>query len=400
MSTIFDKFASFEQRYQLAETMAVNPVGVRFDEVLSPTRARVAGREVLLAGTSNYLGLTFDEDSRAAAKHAIDLHGTGTTGSRMANGSYASHQDLERDIAEWLEMPSAIVFTTGYQTNLGVLGTIAGKDDLLVIDADSHASIYDACKMSEAPMVRFKHDQPEDLDKKLAKHLPGIKGHAIVVIEGLYSMFGDRPDVGAFADVCEKHGAYLFVDEAHSTGVYGHEGRGTADEQGQLHRVDFYSSTFSKSLGTVGGFCASKHPSFSRLRGLMRSYTFTASPVPAVVGATTESLKKLRAGDDLRAQLLESADRLHEGLTTLGFEVIAPAGPVLAVRCANELDAVMKWQQLLEAGVYVNLAVPPATPKGAAILRISLTAKHTAVEVDEMLSAFASMSGTLAVAAE
>ena len=400
MSTIFDKFAAFEQRYQLAEHMPVNPVGVRFDEVLSPTRARVAGRDVLLAGTSNYLGLTFDEDARAAAKAAIDAHGTGTTGSRMANGSYASHQDLERDIAEWLGMPSAIVFTTGYQTNLAVLGTIAGRDDLLVIDADSHASIYDACKMSDAQMVRFKHDRADDLDAKLAKHLPEIKGHAIVVIEGLYSMFGDRPDVGAFADVCERHGAYLFVDEAHSTGVYGREGRGTADEQGQLHRVDFYSSTFSKSLGTVGGFCASKHPNFSRLRGLMRPYTFTASPVPAVIGATTVALRKLRAGDDLRAQLLESAARLHEGLTTLGYEVIAPPGPVMAVRCENELDAVMKWQQLLDAGVYVNLAVPPATPKGAAILRISLTACHTAVEVDEMLAAFARIGGTLAVAAE
>ena len=400
MSTIFDKFAAFEQRYQLAETMPVNPVGVRFDEVLGPTRARVAGRDVLLAGTSNYLGLTFDDESRAAAKAAIDAHGTGTTGSRMANGSYAAHQDLERSIAEWLDMPSAIVFTTGYQTNLGVLGTIAGKDDLLVIDADSHASIYDACKMSDAPMVRFKHDRADALDAKLKKHLPEIKGHAVVVIEGLYSMFGDRPDVGAFADVCERHGAYLFVDEAHSTGVYGQEGRGTADEQGQLHRVDFYSSTFSKSLGTVGGFCASRHEGFSKLRGLMRPYTFTASPVPAVIGATTVSLRKLREGDSLRAQLLRNAERLHEGLTTLGFEVIAPPGPVLAVRCANELDAVMKWQQLLEAGLYVNLAVPPATPKGAAILRISLTAAHSDADVDEMLACFASTQGTLSVAAE
>ena len=390
--TIFDKHDAFLARSRMAEAMPTLPLGTRFDEVLSPTRARVKGREVILLGTSNYLGLTFDGEAGAAAKSAIDTYGTGTTGSRMANGSYAAHQDLEAEIADWLGMHSAVIFTTGYQTNLASIAALAGPNDLILIDMDSHASIYDACRMADGKMVRFKHNQPGDLDAKLAKHLPETKGHALVVVEGLYSMFGDVAPIAEFADVCEKHGAYLFVDEAHSAGVFGTQGRGIAEMQGVLGKVDFYSGTFSKSLGSVGGFCASKHEAFGKIRGLMRPYTFTASSTPATIAGTAVTLRKLREGDALRAQLMARAEQLHAGLCDQGFELCAAPGPIIAVRRRSDLDAVMSWQQLLDAGVYVNLAVPPATPKGACLLRLSLTAAHTEEDIERILGAFSQLA--------
>ncbi|WP_031552680.1 serine palmitoyltransferase [Parvularcula oceani] len=400
--SIFDKYEAFQQRYQMAEMMPKNPLGMRFDEILTPTRARVGEREVILAGTNNYLGLTFDEEAKAAAKAAIDKHGTGTTGSRMANGSYAEHQDLEQEIADWLGMENAVVFTTGYQTNLAAIGTLAGPHDLILIDQDSHASIYDACRMSDAKMVRFKHNRPDDLDQKLQKHLPETKGAALVVVEGLYSMFGDIAPLHEFAEVCQRHGAYFFVDEAHSVGVYGEEGRGVAAMQGVLDKVDFFSGTFSKSLASVGGFCATRHPEFDRVRGLMRPYTFTASAAPGTIAGTSVTLRKLREGEALRENLWERARQLHGGLTELGFELCADPSPIIAVRRGSDLETVMGWQQLMEAGVYVNLAVPPATPKGACLLRLSLSAAHTEEEVSTILDAFAQLAknGAVAVAAE
>lgn len=402
MSTIFDKYAAFQERYAMAEMMPKNPLGMRFDEILSPTRARVGEREVILAGTNNYLGLTFDEEARAAAKAAVDRHGIGTTGSRMANGSYAEHQDLEAEIAGWLGMENCVVYTTGFQTNLGSIGTLAGPHDLIMIDADSHASIYDACRMSDAKMVRFKHNRPDDLDTKLAKHLPETRGHALVVVEGLYSMFGDIAPLGEFAEVCERHGAYFFVDEAHSIGVYGEEGRGVAEMQGVLDKVDFFSGTFSKSLGTVGGFCASRHPEFDRIRGLMRAYTFSASAAPSTIASTAVTLRLLREGEHLRRNLWARAEQLHSGLCALGFELCAEPSPIVAVRRSSDLETVMGWQQLMEQGIYVNLAVPPATPKGACLLRLSLSAAHTEAEINTILDAFAELAGqgAVAVAAE
>ncbi|MBB4659171.1 serine palmitoyltransferase [Parvularcula dongshanensis] len=400
--SIFDKYAAFLERYQMAEMMPKNPLGMRFDEILTPTRARVDGREIILAGTNNYLGLTFDEDAKAAAAEAIAHHGTGTTGSRMANGSYAEHQDLEAEIADWLGMKSCIVFTTGYQTNLAAIGTLAGRDDLILIDADSHASIYDACRMSDAKMVRFKHNRPDDLDQKLERLLPETKGSALVVVEGLYSMFGDIAPLGEFAAVCEKHGAYFFVDEAHSVGVYGEEGRGVADMQGVLDKVDFFSGTFSKSLASVGGFCTSRHAEFDRIRSIMRPYTFTASASPATIASTRVTLAKLREGEGLRQNLWARAEQLHAGLSEMGFTLCAEPSPIVAVRRSSDLETVMGWQQLMQAGVYVNLAVPPATPKGACLLRLSLSAAHTEDDIDAILGAFAQLAeqGAVAVAAE
>jgi len=232
MTRLFDKYAPLKARVDMMMKMGSDALGVEFDDILSSTRGRIGNREILLAGTNNYLGLTFDEDCREAAKKAIDNHGTGTTGSRIANGTYTEHVDLEKALAEHFGMPSCIVFTTGYQTNLAAISGLAGDKDVIFMDADAHACIIDGSRLTNASTIRFRHNNPEDLDKRLRRQGEIEGGNALVVIEGLYSMFGDVAPVDEFIDVTHRHGGYLFIDEAHSYGVFGPTGCGIAEEQG------------------------------------------------------------------------------------------------------------------------------------------------------------------------
>lgn len=389
---IFDKFDPMKTRLEAVHKLGVDPFGVKFDDIENATRGRIGNRQIVLAGTNNYLGLTFDEDCMDASIEAIRNHGTGTTGSRIANGSYEEHVDLENALAKHANMDSAIVFSTGYQTNLAAIATLAGPKDFIFIDADAHACIIDGCRLSPAPTIRFRHNSPADLDKRLTRQGKIEDGIALVVIEGLYSMFGDRAPIAEFADVCEKHGAYLYIDEAHSFGVFGPTGCGLAEEQGVLDRVDFISGTFSKSLASIGGFCLSKHKGFEITRTAMRAYMFTASPTPSNVAAARAALDKIAEKPELRDNLHARAEQLHSGLAALGYELCADPSPVIAVRRPNEIVAASEWNWLLENGVYVNLAVPPGTPQSSSLLRISLSAAHTEEDIDLILSVFKEMS--------
>lgn len=388
MSSLFDKYAPLQARVDMMMKIGTDALGVKFDDILSATRGRVGNREILLAGTNNYLGLTFDPDCIAAAKKAIDDHGTGTTGSRVANGTYAEHTDLEAALAEHLGMPSCIVFTTGYQTNLAAIGGLAGDKDVIFMDADAHACIIDGTRLTNASTIRFRHNSPEDLDKRLTRLGPINGGHPLVVIEGMYSMFGDIAPVDEFVDVTHRHGGYLYIDEAHSYGVFGPTGCGIAEEQGVLDKVDFISGTFSKSLASVGGFCASRHKEFEITRKVMRPYMFTASATPSNISAARAAVEKVKQGAHLRQNLRERAEQLHAGLTELGFDLCSDPSPVIAVRRPNEAVAAMEWNWLIENGVYVNLAVPPGTPQSSSLLRISLSAAHSKADVDTLIAAF------------
>lgn len=390
---IFDKFSTLKSRTDLVTKLGTDPFGVKFDDIENATRGRIGNRSIILAGTNNYLGLTFDEDCMAASINAIKEHGTGTTGSRIANGSYTEHVDLEDALAAHTGMASAIVFSTGYQTNLAAIATLAGPKDVLFIDADSHACIIDGCRLSAAPTIRFRHNSPADLDKRLTRQGPIEDGIALVIIEGLYSMFGDRAPIAEFVDVCKKHGAYLYIDEAHSFGVFGPTGCGLAEEEGVLDQVDFISGTFSKSLASIGGFCLSKHRGFEITRKAMRAYMFTASPTPSNVAAARAALDKISEKPELRDNLRDRGLQLHQGLTELGFDLCGPPGPIIAVRRPNEIVAAVEWNWLLEQGVYVNLAVPPGTPQSSSLLRISLSAAHPKENIDIILQAFKDMQG-------
>lgn len=394
--SLFDKFQSTAEQYDaLVAAGGRDPFGVSMDEMLGPTRAMVKGREIVLAGTNNYLGLTYNDDAVAAAKEAVEKSGTGTTGSRFANGTYDGHRRLERDLADFLGFKHCMVFSTGYQSNLGAISALVQPpDDVILIDADCHACIYDGCQLSGAQTVRFRHNDPESLDKRLARLGPKVKGK-LVCIEGMYSMFGDTAPVKEFVEVAHRHGAYLLLDEAHSFGVYGPGGRGVCEAEDVLQEVDFYTGTFSKSLASIGGFVASNHPELEYLRFSSRPYMFTASPSPANIAAASAALKKIASDDTMRKALWVNARRVHEAFTQLGFELSADVGPVIAVLMKSREQAVMAWNFLMENGVYVNLAIPPGTPNATSILRLSVSAAHTNEDLDAVIGAYTALSEML-----
>jgi 8-amino-7-oxononanoate synthase len=370
-------------------TLGIDPFSVQIDRIVSPVEGIIEGRPTILAGTNNYLGMTFDPSCIAAARDALESAGTGTTGSRMANGSYAAHRALELDLASYYGKRDAIVFSTGYQANLGMISALAGPGDNVMIDADSHASIYDGCRLAGANTIRFRHNDAADLAKRM-RRLGDQAANALIVVEGVYSMLGDRAPLEAFADVKKEFGATLMVDEAHSMGVLGAKGRGLAEELGVLDDVDFVVGTFSKSLGNTGGFCVGDAAEMEVLRYASRPYVFTASLAPATIAATQQALRVMAGADDLRQRLRDNAERLHAGLSALGFRLGAPANAVVAVLVGDKLEALRFWDHLLKNGVYVNLMVPPATPGEESLLRCSVSAAHTPEQIDAICAAFAS----------
>ena len=375
------------ERQALIDTGVTDPFAIVMEQVRSPTEAVIAGRETILLGTYNYMGMTFDPDVLDAGREALTRFGSGTNGSRMLNGTFRDHMQAEQALREFYGMTGAIVFSTGYMANLGMISTLAGKGEYVILDADSHASIYDGCAQGNAEIVRFRHNSVDDLDKRLGR-LPKEPGK-LVVLEGVYSMLGDVAPLKEMVAVAKKHGAMVLSDEAHSMGFFGPNGRGVYEEQGC--DVDFVVGTFSKSVGTVGGFCVSNHPKFEAIRLACRAYIFTASLPPSVVATAAASIRKLRHAHNKRQHLWENARHLHGGLTKLGFRLgtAQPDSAIVAVILDDQQQAVTMWQGLLDAGVYVNMARPPATPAGTFLLRCSLCAEHTTAQLDRVLATFA-----------
>jgi 8-amino-7-oxononanoate synthase len=387
MTDLFDKHRTISERHERMLSLGANAVGLTNDRILSPTRAIIEGRETVLAGTNNYMGITFDPDCIAAGQEALALYGTGTTGSRIANGSYAQHRELEHELAQFLNRKHCIMFTTGYQANLGMLAGLAGPKDTIYLDADSHSSIYDGCTLSGAKLVRFRHNDASDLDKRLARSED--EGGRLVVVEGIYSMLGDRTPLADFVEVKKKHGFQLLVDEAHSFGVLGPNGRGLADEAQLEDDVDFVVGTFSKSIGAIGGFGAGNHPQFNLLRYASRPYMFTASPSPATVATSLAAIRKLKAEPQRRNRLRVNSTRLFDGFKSLGLALGCDSvSPIVAVNCPDEVSTIAMWNALLKAGVYVNIALPPGTPGKQCLLRCSVSAAHTFEDIDRIVSLF------------
>ncbi len=387
-----DLFSKFDEVINTRETLLASgvedPFGLVMERVLSPTRAVCNGRDTILLGTYNYMGMTFDPDVIEAGKAALDNYGSGTTGSRVLNGTYQGHKEVEAALREFYAMDHAMVFSTGYQANLGIISTIAGKGDYIVLDIDSHASIWDGCALGNAEVVPFKHNDIVAMDKRLGR-IPEGAGK-LVVLEGVYSMLGDIAPLKEMVAVAKKHGAMVLVDEAHSMGFIGEHGRGVAEAQGVIDDVDFIIGTFSKSVGTVGGFCVSNHPKFEIMRLVCRPYVFTASLPPSVVATACTSIRKLMHGSNKRAHLWENSKRLHQGLRELGFTLGTdePQSAIVAVIMPDLEHGAAMWEALLKEGLYVNLARPPATPAGMTLLRCSLCAEHSAEEVETILGMF------------
>lgn len=387
------------ERQALIDTGVRDPFAIVMDEVKSPTVAVIKGKETILLGTYNYMGMTFDPDVIQAGKDALDQFGSGTNGSRMLNGTFRDHIEVEDALRDFYDTTGAIVFSTGYMANLGMISTLAGKGDYIILDADSHASIYDGCKQGYAEVVRFRHNSVEDLDKRLGR-LPPEAGK-LVVLEGVYSMLGDIAPLAEMVRVAKKHGAMVLSDEAHSMGFFGPNGRGVYEAQGVEGDVDFIVGTFSKSVGTVGGFCVSNHPKFEAIRLACRAYIFTASLPPSVVATAATSIRKLKHAHNKRAHLWENARRVHAGLTEMGFKLGTATcdSAIIAVILDDQEQAVMMWQGLLEAGLYVNMARPPATPAGTFLLRCSLCAEHTTEQVTQIIEMFRGVGKAVGVIA-
>jgi 8-amino-7-oxononanoate synthase len=352
------------------------------------------GRETIMLGSNNYLGLTGDERVKQGARDALEAYGTGVTGSRLLNGTTPLHVELERELAEWMGTEEAIVYTTGYQANVGCIGTILEPGDTVICDSGDHASILDGCKLSGAKLRPFRHNRMDKLEKMLQRAAED-GGGVLVVVDGVFSMEGDVCDLPRIVELCRGYGARLMVDEAHGAGVLGARGAGAAELFGLEDEVDLRMGTFSKSLASCGGFIAGPADVIEYLRIASRSFVFSASAVPAAVGAALAALRAIRSeGPRLFEALLGNAEYLREGLRGLGLQVVEPGAlpdgtvvttPVVPVMVGDDWQAVLLWKALFDAGVYTNVAIHPAVPPGGALLRTSLMATHEREHLDRAL---------------
>jgi 8-amino-7-oxononanoate synthase len=402
---VFEKARNHE-RLELLRAAREADLVPYFRVMESPARpvVEMEGAARIMLGGNNYLGLTEDERVNQGARDALERYGTGMTGSRLLNGTTGMHLELEREIAEWMGTEDALVFTTGHQTNVGVLGTILGAGDTVVADSGDHASILDGCLLSRAKLRPFRHNRLDKLERMLER-AAGDGGGVLVVVDGVFSMEGDIAPLPEIADLCESYGARLMVDEAHGAGVLGARGAGTAELLGVEERCDLRMGTFSKSLASCGGFVAGTEEVIEFLRYQSRAFLFTASAVPAAVGAALAALRVLRGEDGpaLLAAVLDNARYLRDGLEQLGFAVVEPQSlpgggdvvtPIIPVLVGDDWKAALLWRALYDAGVFVNVALHPAVPPGGALLRTSVMATHDRETLDRALEAFASVKAS------
>ncbi len=424
MQTSTDVFAKVRDHDRSAVLAAAREADVLpyFHVLSSPAMpvVEMEGAERIMLGSNNYLGLTGDERVMQGAEDALHSFGTGLTGSRLLNGTIPLHLELEQEIAEWMDTEDAIVFSTGHQANLGTLGTLLGAGDTVIVDSGDHASILDGCLLSRAKLRPFRHNRLDKLEKMLGR-AQDDGGGVLVVVDGVFSMEGDIAPLEQICDLCERYGARLMVDEAHGAGVLGARGAGTAELLGVADRVDLRMGTFSKSLASCGGFVAGSHEVIEYLRIYSRAFLFTASAVPAAVGAALAALRVVRSqdGPPLLEQVLENAKHLRDGLHERGFAVVKPqilpaqdtvqahapgvredasgertiVTPIVPLLVGDDWKAALLWRALYDAGVFVNTALHPAVPPGGALLRTSVMATHDTATLDRALDTFERVKG-------
>jgi 8-amino-7-oxononanoate synthase len=421
VQTSTDVFAKAREHERSAVLAAAREADVLpyFHLLTSPAMpvVEMEGAKRIMLGSNNYLGLTGDERVLKGAQDALHRYGTGLTGSRLLNGTIPLHLELERELADWMETEDALVFSTGHQANVGTLGTLLGPADTVVVDSGDHASILDGCLLSRAKLRPFRHNRMDKLEKMLQRAAEG-GGGILVVVDGVFSMEGDIAPLGEICALCARYGARLLVDEAHGAGVLGQRGAGASELLGVADRVDLRVGTFSKSLASCGGFVAGPAEVIDYLRISSRAFLFTASSVPAAVGAALAALRVLRSqeGAALFAAVLDNARFLRDGLERLGFAVVAPqklapgtplqehapgvrasdgsleiVTPIVPVLVGDDWKAALLWRALYDAGVFVNTALHPAVPPGGALLRTSVMATHDRATLERALDAFATV---------
>ncbi len=341
------------------------------------------GKRTIMLGSNNYLALTNHPEVIKAGKDAIEKYGSGCSGSRFLNGTLDIHEKLESDLALFLHQESAMTFSTGFQSNLGIISAIIGRGDYIVCDRENHASIYDACKLSYGKMVRYNHNDMEDLERKL-KEIPNEAG-ILIVTDGVFSMSGDICNLPVIVDLAHKYNARVMVDDAHGLGVIGKYGRGTGEYYNMEDKIDIYMGTFSKSLASLGGYMAGKKEVVEYLKHNSRPYIFSASMTPASVCCANKALDILKREPERVERLNRVSDYMRKGLKTNGIDIIESKTPIIPIYTYQDDKTFIACKLLLERGVYVNPVVSPATPVGQSLLRTSYTSNHTEDILDEAI---------------
>ena len=376
---LFDKCYSFTQ----ADEYRAQDLFPYFRELQSRQDVEVTmeGKRRIMLGSNNYLGLTVNPEITAAGIKAIEEYGTGCSGSRLLNGTLVLHKKFEAELSEFLRKDDAATFPAGFQANLGAISAIVGRDDYVLCDRENHASIYDGCKLSYGKMLRFRHNDMADLEKRL-KSVPETAG-CLIVTDGVFSMSGDIANLPEICRLAKKYGARVMVDDAHGFGILGEGGRGTANHFGLEDQVDIITGTFSKSLASLGGFAAADAKVVDFIRCTSRPYMFAASIPPASIAVATAALEYLKAHPGLPQQLRDITQYMREGLKANGIKCIDNDVPIIPIYTYEPLATLKIQKELYERGVYVNAVLPPACAPGECLLRCSLMATLTKPLIDE-----------------
>jgi 8-amino-7-oxononanoate synthase len=383
MTDLFQKCREYT-RANDAKAAGVYPYFCEISENRGP-KVVMEGREVLMLGSNNYLGLSLDPRVREAAKKAIDEFGTSCSGSRFLNGTLSMHRELEEKLADWLGKEDATVLTTGYQTNTAGIGALVARGDVAVMDTNNHASLYDAVLASGARIKRYKHSDAEDLDRVLGAMEDKSKA---VITDGAFSMEGTLAPVDKYVALKEKHDFRLFVDDAHALGVMGPNGRGTAEHFGVHDDVDVITGTFSKCFASIGGVVAGPKTAIDYVKHVGRAMIFSASMSPPQLGAALKSLEIIRSEPEHRERVLANASRMRNAFKEMGFVTTDAPSPVVPIYVGDEIRALFVWRALYDRGVYTNVAIPPGVQVGQSLIRTSYMAVHTDEMLDRALEVF------------
>jgi 8-amino-7-oxononanoate synthase len=377
---IFDKAQAFT-RAREAQAIGLYPFFIPFDDA-EGTIVRIDGREIIMIGSNNYLGLTTHPKVREAAIEAVRRFGTSCTGSRFMNGTLTLHNELEKRLAKFVGKEAALVYSTGFQTNLGTISALVGRGDVVITDKEDHASIVDGCRLSYGEMKRFKHSDMEDLERVLQSVDDDVG--RLVVVDGVYSMGGDIAPLPEIVKLCKKYGARLMVDDAHSIGVLG-EGRGTSAHFGLADKVDLIMGTFSKSFASIGGFIAGDEQTIHYVQHHARALIFSASLPAPNVASVLAALDIIESQPELVQRLWGNSEHMHKGLIELGFDTGPSQTPIIPIVVRDEGLTIMFWKALFDAGLYTNAVIPPGVPPNMSLLRTSYMATHTHEQLDKAL---------------
>jgi 8-amino-7-oxononanoate synthase len=380
---IFEKCTNFTQAREAMEG-GFYPYFIPLDEN-EGTEVEYEGNRLIMCGSNNYLGLTTHPKVKQAAVDAVNRFGTSCTGSRFLNGTLALHEQLEAELADFVGKAESLVFSTGMQVNLGTISALVGRDDVVILDKDDHASIVDGARLGYGKIERFRHNDPEHLERVL-KSIPDDQGK-LVVVDGVFSMGGDLAALDAIVPMAEKYGARVMVDDAHGMGVTGN-GKGTAEQFGLTDRVDLIMSTFSKSFASLGGFIAGDDDVIHYIKHTARSLIFSASIPAANAAAALAALDIIRNEPERVQRVNEIAERVRTELRGMGFNVGESVTPIVPIIIGDDTQTFMSWKSLFENGVFVNPIISPAVPQGSQLLRTSYMSTHTDEQISRVLETY------------